>query len=99
MILVPSAVSHALWVLYVHRAGLLAARCSLASVQTILPCPGASDQKSTPSTFLIFCLSSMPSAMTSPWQNQSDFWWTWSDEPPSGTFGSIGQARVSEIGR
>ena len=35
-------------------------------VQTILPCPGASLQKSTPSTPLIFCLSSMPSGMTSP---------------------------------
>ena len=35
-------------------------------VHTILPWPGASDQKSTPSTPLIFCLSSRPSGMTSP---------------------------------
>ena len=42
--------------------------------QTIRPWPAASDQKSTPSTPLTFSFSSIPSGMTSPWQNQADFW-------------------------
>ena len=56
----------------------------------------ASDQKSTPFITLltVLILSSTPSGMTSPWQNQADFWWTWSVVSP-GLAGSIGQPRVT----
>ncbi len=64
------------------------------STQTMRPCPTFSDQKSTPSTPLIFCLSSIPSGMTSPWQNQADFWCTWSFVS-FGSPSSIGHARVT----
>ena len=69
----------------------------------ICPCRGvpslsfASLQKSTPlsplSVVLIF--SSIPSGITSPWQNQTDFWWTWSVVASPGKPFSIGQARVT----
>src|SRR5262249_23154542 len=91
-ILAPSAVRHSFFVL--TAAACLPCVGVWTSVQTIWPCPLASDQKSTPLTPLILSLSGRPSGMTSPWQNQADFWWGWSVEPP-GLAGSIGQARVT----
>ena len=62
----------------------------------MIPCPLPSDQKSTPLTFLSAerTFSSSPSGMTSPWQNQADFWWTWSVVSLGSPF-CIGQPRVT----
>ena len=51
-------------------------RCfgSPTSTQTMRPWPGISDQKSTPRTCLFTGLTFSPSGITSPWQNQTDFW-------------------------
>src|SRR6202158_1914369 len=90
-ILILSAVIHSLRV--VTQACPLALLGFPTSTQAMTPCPGASDQKSTPLTPLILSLRSIPSRITSPWQTQPDFWWTWSVVSPE--LLSIGQARVS----
>jgi hypothetical protein len=96
MIFTPSAVRHSFQVM--TSAGPPASRdASAFFTHTIFPWPFASLQKSTAwirlSDDLTF--SSIPSGMTSPWQNQADFWWTWSLVALPGSFASIGQARVT----
>ena len=46
---------------------------TLAEVQTILPWPLRSDQKSTPSTSRKCFANFIPCGITSPWQNHADF--------------------------
>src|SRR5262245_17431941 len=64
----------------------------VTSMHTILPGPLAYDQKATPSTCLILLGSFRPWGITSPWQNQADFWCGWSVEDSPNL--SMGQARV-----
>src|SRR5262245_24785029 len=100
MIFTPSGVSHSLCVSIL--AWLFETCVGLPTFTTLIfPCRGpslsfASLQKSTPLSPLLADLifSSMPSGMTSPWQNQTDFWCGWSVVASPGAF-STGQPRVS----
>ena len=66
----PSEVRHSF---FVATQADPSAAGSPTETQTIFPWFVVSDQKSTPFTPFTFCFNSIPSGMTSPWQNQADF--------------------------